>query len=365
MSEFLAVLDELDKGEINREFLERLSGVSRREAPLFAERLARLPEVRRLEIVAGMAYYANEDFALDFNELFRACLGDESALVRRQAVEGLWEDERPDLAPRLVELLRGDPSPEVRAAAAEGLGRFVFLAECEELDEARANEIRLALELCIRSAQEPVQVRRRAVESIAFINDDAVRRIIDSAYADENLQMRQSAVFAMGRNADPFWAETVHAELSSDMPAMRYEAVRAAGNMGLRQAVPTLIRLIHNERDEEIQLMAVWALGQIGGKRAEQALQRLTEGDNVALAEAAEEALEELSIHDPSFDLMYIDLEGQGLVEQDIKDAEYDQESEEARAFLRQFERYTDEDDDSDQDEPDDEDWPDEFLEIG
>lgn len=364
MADFMDTLDALAEAEITREFVERLSGASRAQGALFAERLAGLPELRRLEIIATMAYYASEDFALHFDELFRACLGDESALVRRQSVDGLWEDERPDLAPRLAQMLRQDPSAEVRAAAAAALGRFVFLAECDELDKALAQEVRQALELCIRSEQEPVEVRRRAVESIAYINDDTVRRIIDRAYADGDPQMRLGAVFAMGRNADPFWAETVQAELASDAPAMRYEAARACGNMSLSQAVPTLIRLIRDDRDQEVQLVAVWALGQIGGQRARRALERLTEGNSVALAEAAEEALDHLSIYDPSFDLMRVDLEEQRLIQEDAHEAT--EQEQEADEFARQFHRYVDEDDDSDEDDaPDDQEWPDEFLEIG
>ncbi len=369
MSDFLATLDELVDAEITREFIVRLSGASRAQAPLFAQRLALLPEVRRLEIVASMAHYGSEDVHLDFDELFRACLGDESSLVRRQAVEGLWEDERPDLAPPLVAMLQGDPSAEVRAAAATALGRFVFLAECEELNEPLAQQVRQALELCINSEQESPEVRRRAVEAIAFINDDVVRRIIDRAYADEHPHMRVSALFAMGRNADTFWAETVLAELHNEAPAMRLEAAHACGEMSLRRAVPTLIDLIRNDRDEGIRLTAIWALGQIGGQRAQAALDRLAQGNDVAMAEAAEEALEQIAFLEPSFDLMVVDLEDQGLLEEEGPEAEGLEEEgleeDELDDFRREFHHYVDEDEDDEDVEDDDEDWPDDFLEIG
>jgi HEAT repeat protein len=366
MSEVLSVLDEIQEpGQpITHELMERISGSSRSDGRLFAERLSQLPEARRIEILASLAHHAEEDFALTFDEIFRACLDDESAQVRRQAIEALWEDERHDLAPRLIELLQNDPSIEVRAAAAAQLGRFVFMAECDELSEARGEQVREALERVIRSEQEAIEVRRRAVESVAFINDDAVRQIIDRAYGDEHAEMRISAVSAMARSADPFWAETVQAELYSDLPVMRLEAVRACGEISLSSAIPTLVRMIANDRDGDVQIMAVWALGQIGGNRARRVLEQLLEGESPVLAEAAEQALEEMDLMSASLDLMVLDPSDQEMVE------ERGMEEREASDFRREFHRYADDDGDEDEgederDDEGDEDWPDEFLEIG
>lgn len=367
MSEFDATLDQLASAPINRELLARLSGSGRSQGRLFAERLSRLPELRRLEIVASMAHYAGEDFGLDFNQLYRACLGDASPLVRRQAIEGLWEDERADLALELADILGGDPDSNVRAAAASALGRFVFLGECEELGSAKAERVREALERCIRSDSEPVEVRRRAVEAIAYINDGTVRQIIDRAYSDGHLSMRISAVFAMGRNADPCWAETAQAELYSEASAMRYEAARACGELSLSGAVPPLIGMASDDQDQEVQLMATWALGQIGGQRARRGLERLLESDNDALAEAAYAAIEELDFLKTSLNLIVVDLKDQELV----SEAELDDDvlgDENASAYRRDFDRYVDEDDPADDEtdeEPDDDDWPEDFLEIG
>ncbi len=362
MSEVLSVLDEIEnRGQpISHEQLERLSGPSRSEGRLFADRLSQLPEARRLEIVSTLAYHAREDFALTFDEIFRACLDDKSPQVRRQAIEALWEDERIDLASRLVELVREDPSSEVREAAASSLGRFVFMAECGELPQPRGQQVREALERIIRSDQEALEVRRRAVESIAFINDAAVRQIIDRAYGDEHDEMRISAVFAMARSADRFWAETVQAELHSDLPAMRLEAARACGEIALRSAISRLVSMIDEDRDEDVQRMAVWALGQIGGTRARRALEQLLEGESLALAEAAEKALDEMDFMHESLDLIVLDLSEQEMIEEgNIQDRETSE-------YRREFHRYVDEDEDQDGgDDEDDEDWPDEFLEIG
>ena len=73
------------------------------------------------------------------------------------------------------------------------------------------------------------------------------------------------------------------------------EAVRrAAGEMALEDSLSYLVRLV-DDSDTEVRLAAVWALGQIGGKPAAQALARVLKSDNPALREAAQEALQEVA----------------------------------------------------------------------
>ncbi len=345
-------LEELDV-EITLDLLEDLSGASRQESELFDNRFERLPEARRIQVMSYMVRYAEQDFRLEYNSLYRTGLEDENPTVRRLSIEGLWEDERLDLVRKLIKILENDDSPEVRAAAATSLGRFLYLAECEEIDERRGEMVRSALLQAVEAEDEPLEVKRRAIESLAYVNEQYVRRIIDEAYAHPDPRMRESALFAMGRSADRFWAETVLAELHNDAPAMRYEAVRACGELRLSGSVASLVRLISTERDGEVQSMAVWALGEIGGKRTREVLERLAEGENEALATAAQSALERVDFADPSFDLMVFDVEDSARVG-DAEDADDDEESQ----YRQDFHRYVDEDAD------DDDDWPDEFLEI-
>jgi HEAT repeat protein len=117
--------------------------------------------------------------------------------------------------------------------------------------------------------------------------------MIRTAYASPDELMRISAVFAMGRSADDQWIETVISELEAQSPAMRYEAARAAGELEARNAISPLAHLL-DDPDREVQEMAIWALGQIGGDRARALLSKLAKSDDAVLAEAADDALEEL-----------------------------------------------------------------------
>jgi HEAT repeat protein len=252
-----------------------------------------LPVKLRQELTARLVELAEADFELDFGAVFRIGLTDEDPVVRMVAVEGLWEDEDVLLIPALVKLLRQDASVDVRAAAAESLGRFILLGE---LNKIRAESQQAAYTATLAACQDPhedLTVQRRALESLAYVGNETVIELIQAAYDMPDEKMHASAVFAMGRSADTRWATLVQNEIFSPNPELRYEAARACGELQLRDSVTDLSELVE-DADPEVQEAALWALGQIGGDQARQILARCCQEENEAIRAAAEAALEEL-----------------------------------------------------------------------
>jgi len=256
-------------------------------------------------------------FLVDFRTVFRLCLDDEDGEVRALAINGLWEDRDRHLVSLLIRLLGEDPVPEVRAAAAMALGNSVLRGELENW--AQATRVREALFETLASSRELLEVRRRILESLAYASDERVPALIEAAYCDEEAKTRVSALFAMGRSADPRWGPIVLQELHSSDPEMRYEATRACGELQLVQAVPILKELSHDP-DQEVQESAIWSLGQIGGPQARRTLEACYEQADESIREAIEEALADLSLSDESFGLAYHELLDDEL--QDLADLE-------------------------------------------
>ncbi len=247
----------------------------------------------RLNLLLALAKHALADFTMDYSAIFRIALADADADVRSAALRGLEEVEDVRLVPEYVAMLRYDPAPQVRRAAAEGLGRFILLGELEKLRPDPFNKAVSALRDSFEDPAEDADVRRHAIQSIAYTGDFGVPELIERAYGAGDERMRQSAVVAMGRSADERWGDTVLHELLSPDPEMRYHATRAAGELQLREAVVDLVELT-NDADVRIQAMALWSLGQIGGTVAKKTLQRFAGGEDEGLATVAEEALQEL-----------------------------------------------------------------------
>ena len=288
--------------------LYALSAPSAEEIRAFRRQWPALPAERRRQVITALAENAEANFELDFNALFRVTMDDEDEHVRAVSVEGLWEDEDVTLIAPLVHLLRKDKAAASRAAAAASLGRFVLLAELEELDERYTKLVRGALLEAVADHEEVLDVRRRAVESIAYWDEPCVHDILAAAYHEPAELMRISAVFAMGRSADPVWSETVREELHNSNPAMRYEAARACGELEAKAAVPDLVKLV-SDPDREVQFAAVGALGQIGGEKAKRVLERCAQSADEAMRVAAEDALAELALGRQPLDLLVLGLD--------------------------------------------------------
>ncbi len=293
---------------LSRSRLYMLSNLNRDELHLFAELWALTGTTRRRHIMGALVQIAEANFTVDFNSIFRLGLHDQDAEVRAHAIDGLWEDRSPGLIDSLLDLLSSDPSVLVRAAAAIGLGRFVLMAELEELDQQTGELIVKALWEVIEDPLEALEPRRRAVESISYSGVEGVEALIEQAYHDTVERMRISAVFSMGRSADTAWGPTVIGELGSTNAEMRFEAVRACGELELREAVPSLISMIADQ-DREVQQAAISALGKIGGQEARRALRICCESDDEVIAAAGEEALGELELTAGLFEALLDDEE--------------------------------------------------------
>lgn len=285
--------------------LKPLSGLSGAEHDEFWDTWQQVAAPRRAELVRAMAELAEDNVDLDFGAVFFWCLDDSNAEVRVSAVEGLWENDSARLLDRLMTMLRSDTAPEVRAAAAISLSRFACLAVLDELERRDAQALLNTLLDTIHDQRQPLDVRRRALESAGyFARADEVQHQTELAYKDDEQLMRESALVAMGRSMLPRWLPSIAAELTSRSPALRYEAAHAAGEMAeeARSLLPRLAPLL-NDDDSEVALAAIWALGQIGGPAAKRALQQMRKSQDEARSQAAAEALDELSLGNSLMDV--------------------------------------------------------------
>ncbi len=287
--------------------LYALSDLSGQKLADFRRMWDAFPVAQRRRLAHALAGLAEASFQVNFDAIFRHCLDDPDEQVRATAIEGLWENEDVALIGPLLSKLRTDPSIEVRAAAAAGLGRYVLAGELEQL--APPIQVRIMSELLttIHAADESTQVRRRAVESVAYACTPDVLEVLELAYYDEDETMRLSAIVGMGRSCDRRWKDIILTELENTSEAMRYEATLACGGLALPDAVPALARQL-DDADAQIRDAAIWSLGQISGTQAKQALltayEDADEDTRAILDEAlAEQALLEGDLEFPLYEL--------------------------------------------------------------
>ena len=282
--------------------LTSLSNLNPEGLELFEQAWSQVaPELRR-NTITRLADMAEDDISLNFDNIFRFCLGDNDAGVRSQAIGGLWESEDTSLINPLVDLLENDISTDVQAAAATALGNFALLGEFGKLRTKHIARVEESLLTAVSLETKAVEVRRRALEAVAPLGLPEVGEAIQEAYHSHDTELQISAVSAMGKNCDPAWLPILIQEMHSSDAEMRFEAAEACGELGEKEAVPYLIALV-DDPDTTVALAAIKALGEIGGIEAKRFLKQCLDDPEDLVKQAARQALDELATKEDPFSL--------------------------------------------------------------
>ncbi len=260
---------------------------------------------RRRQTVQQLIDLAEDNLELNFDGIFKFCLHDEDAEVRAGAIEGLWENEEVALINPLVKLLEQDISEKVQAEAARALGKFALLAEHRKLRDEYKSRLQAVLLDTFSDRNKALNVRRRALESLAPLSLPEVRTAITEAYHSRDARLRISSIYAMGKSCDPAWQPILIEELGNADAEMRYEAAGACAELEDESAVPRLVGLL-DDIDTEVQMAAIRALGKIGGPQARKHLAQYLDSPAEAVRKAVEQALREMEA-DEKF-LSYVNL---------------------------------------------------------
>ena len=280
------------------DFVE-VSDLSPSELGIFAREWLKVPVDRQRWAVSTMVELAEDNPELDFCAIFKMCLRDKDEAVIEKAMEGLWETEDRSVIPSLVQVLRSNRSPSVRASAAVALGKFAYLVQDGKLLQKDADMLRDNLLAVLENAEEPLEVRRRSLEAVAPFNTEDIKKYVCWAYESDDLRLKSSSIYAMGRTGETSWLPLLLKELQSKEPSVRYESANACGELGDEDPIPLLITLLQDD-DYQVQLAGLNALGKIGGPLAKRALLRCIKEGDAVLEEAARSALENVEfLEDP------------------------------------------------------------------
>jgi HEAT repeat protein len=318
--------------------LYRFSDLEKRDLDMLAEAWADVPSWRRKALIEDIEELGEKDTLLSFEALARFALTDPDPEVRLPAVRTLWEYEDPKLAHIYLQMMKQDPSKEIRSASASALGKYIYLGEIEEISASLLRTIEDEL-LSILNSEEEAQVRRSALEALGYSSRDEVKPFIKTAYQSNEKEWIASALFAMGRSADPEWKPQVLEKLDSNLPLLRTEAARAAGELEITAAKGKLLDLLDDPSDET-RLASIWALSQIGGSGVKEMLERVyREADDEEEIALIESALDNIRFNQDMRLLPILDI---GEIESDLPEKDEYEEYEDY--FLHKYAPDGDED---------------------
>ncbi len=306
---FQQVLDALLQPEIPfaPRFLYRFSDLEPKDLNNLSLIWPNIPIQRRKGLMEDIEELGEGDTLLSFEAIARLAVSDKDPQVRLPAVRTLWEYESPELIQIFLTLTSSDPDAEVRAAAAAGLGKFVYLGEIEEIPADLLHQIEERLLLLTKSEDEE-KVRLSSLEALGYSSREEIPQLIETAFNTGDKKWMASALYAMGRSANSVWKPQVLEMLDSQIPDLRAEAARAAGELEILSASPRLVELL-DDPDEQTRLASIWSLSQLGGDGVRKTLERIYEdSEDDEEREYLEAALDNLTFNEdmqllPIFDI--------------------------------------------------------------
>lgn len=216
--------------------------------------------------------------------------------VRINSICALRQIHDPIAIPYLIEMLN-DKVPEVRKEAAFALGFFI------EPEEAAQTELPLIDAL---GDSEP-EVQEVAVRSLGKIKSKDSIPYLEELLQDNNQNLQIAAVTALGKIGDPGAVDSLTHLLEYEKWQVRKEVVDALvetgdsgavgplisllgdenyrvrqcaadglGKLGDQRAVEPLIKALEIEREREVRVAEVRALGELGGPEAIEGLRRVS-----------------------------------------------------------------------------------------
>ncbi len=282
-----------NKPLINKQLVE-LTDIKSEDLAFFDRVWSQLSPKRKLHIISRLIEMTEDSAELNFDAIFRHRLRDPEEDIRCKAIEGLWENEDSTLVEPLIKIMQGDPSLKVRHDAAMALGRFAMLAEHKKINPEYMPILCKTL-LDTYNDSDDIELKRRALEAVSPLSLPRVEQAISEAYKSDNLKLKASAIYAMGRNCSPDWLNCLVSELSNPLAELRYEAAGACGELGEEAAVPYLIEIADDD-DTDVRIAAIVALGKIGGDEAQEYLEMCLKDESEAIREAAEQALDDIDV---------------------------------------------------------------------
>lgn len=254
-------------------YLFRLSDLSPEDQSLIANSWLDISPDRRQRLIEDLEILEETSSIVSFETVFINAMTDPVNDIRRIAIRSLWESEDHNIIPTLLEILETDPDPQVQAQAASSLGHFIYLGELGNLKSEHAGMIVDKLISLLNSEGSQI-IQQRALESLGYCGDSRIGLLIEDASDREDTDWIACALVAMGRSANEIWQPYTMDKLDHSDSKVRLEAIRAAGELVILDAIPALMNTLQDE-DAEHRLTAAWSLSEIGGNEARDGIQYL------------------------------------------------------------------------------------------
>ncbi|MBI9046849.1 MAG: HEAT repeat domain-containing protein [Anaerolineaceae bacterium] len=273
----------------------------------------KIDPLRLIGLIEDLAEISHLDTLVSFEDIAWLCINNQDPKIRTLAIQLLLNTDKTSkrIAEGFLNLLNNDGNSVVRAAAASALDIFIYTGELEKISEELLRRVEKAL-LTKISSDEILHVKRKCLESLGFSSRKEIPALIEEYFNEGQDFWKESAIIAMGKSADPRWHDQVLEMIYHHSESIRFEAIRAAGELELRKARSILMGFLDepDNFDEDTISAIIWSLSQIGGEGVSELLNSIMEDiDDVEQEEFILNAIENLVLTEGFYDFNMFDID--------------------------------------------------------
>ena len=258
-------------------YARMLSDLSAEKAAKLGAVLEGLTPERRAAFYQGMKETHHESFEYDFSPIAKIGLEDADGEIRADAIEILGLEDSRETGARILDAARSDPSEKAQITAIDVLGQYMLEDDLGGTIPVDRKKLREALEKLIEN--KSAAVRRAAVVAYAVSETKRVNEIIRGYLAGNDRDELIAALRAISISMNEDFSGSVLELLEHDDEEIVIEAIRAAGALQIKEALPALYEMISrfDRITPDLLLAAVGAVAEIGDESGMDVLETLGE----------------------------------------------------------------------------------------
>ena len=258
-------------------YARMLSDLSAEKAAKLASVLAGLSPECRAAFYHAMKETHQESFEYDFSPIAKIGLEDPDGEIRADAIEILGLEDSRETGAKILEAAQSDPFEKAQITAIGVLGQYMLEDNLDGTIPVNRKKLHEVLEKLIE--HKSAAVRRAAVVAYAVSETKRVNEIIRGYLAGNDRDELSAALRAISISMNDEFSGTVLELLEHDDEEIVIEAIRAAGALQLKEALPALYEMISrfDRITPDLLLAAVNAVAEIGEESGMDVLETLGE----------------------------------------------------------------------------------------
>lgn len=264
-------------GSVFEKHARMLSDLSRERSERLRKVLAEMADGPRSAFYRAMDESSLNSFEYNFAPIANIGIDDPEGDIRAASIHVLgFEDDR-ETGERILDAAQNDPDLRARIAAIEILGQYMFESAVENRIPVNKQRLQKVLADLIENRDE--MVRRAAVVSYAVSEDERVKEIVSGYLAGNDREELIAGLTAVRHALGEDWDESVLELIRHDDEDVCREAIRAAGALQLREALPALYEIISrfDRIPPELLIVTAEAVAEIGDESSLDVLETLGE----------------------------------------------------------------------------------------